>query len=96
MLLEKKKKTYLATFIFDLKDLSSFENVDLILGDELLKGQKNTKEQVSEQKGKIWTLLVPVKRKIMQQLPIPLKHVCNNQPMFEVNANSKNTEMNAH
>lgn len=90
---------YLGTFIFDLKDLSSFENVDLILGGELLKEKKkeNTKEQVSAQEGKIWTLLSSVvRRKIMQELPILLKHVSNNQPMFEVNANPKNPEMNVH
>lgn len=84
----------LATFIFDLKDLSSFENVDLILGGELLKGKKNTKEQLSEQEGKIWTLLVSVRREIMQQLPIPLKHVYNKQPMFEVNVNPQNPKIN--
>lgn len=52
---------------------------------------------MSAQEGKIWTLLSSVvRRKIMQELPIPLKHVSNNQPMFEVNANPKNPEMNVH
>lgn len=49
---------------------------------------------MSEQEGKIWTLLVSVRREIMQQLPIPLKHVYNKQPMFEVNVNPQNPKIN--
>lgn len=73
---------------FYLKNLGSFENLDLILGGELLKEKKQ--EKVNEWEGKIWTLPASVvKRKITQQLPIPLKYVSNNHPMFEVNANPK-------
>lgn len=84
------EKTHICPLLSSyLKDLGSFEHFCLILGGELLKEKKPkpTKEQVS---GEDLNFPIIIKRKITQQLPIALKYVINNHPMFEVNAKPKN------